>query len=140
MKTILILLLTIPLVSFAPKTDADQFVGKWSGEDKGKFGSLLFEKEGYATFEMEGKKMGGREFIVGGKKTKMTYSVNSNTEPIQIDFIMTSLENKEVLKRLLGIAKFKDNNTMKLAMAFGQKEKRPTTFNSENSMVLRRDK
>lgn len=137
MKRILILLLVIPLLSMTIENDKAKFIGKWIGEDKKEIGSLNFDSEGYAYFEVQGQIMGGKEFVQNGKKGSMTYKINSETNPIQVDLIVTMLESKEQ-KKLLCIANFIDNDTMEFAINF--EENRPTEFDSENSIILRREK
>ncbi len=137
MKKILILFLMIPLLSMTIKNDRAKFVGKWIGEDKKEIGYLNFDTEGYAFFEFQGKIFGGKEFIFNGKKGKMTYEINSETNPIQVDLTVTKLESGEQ-KKLLCIAEFINNDKMKFAINF--EEKRPTEFDSENSIIFKREK
>lgn len=136
MKRILILLLAVPLISMTIENDKSKFIGKWVGESEKEIGSLNFDSEGYAYFEIQGQIFGGKEFVFEGKKGKMTYEVNNDTNPIQVDLIVTILESR-VQKKLLCIAKFIDNNTMEFAINF--EEKRPTEFNSDNSIIFKRN-
>lgn len=135
MKKLLILLLTIPLLSFITDNKS-KFVGKWIAVDHGDTMYIIFEKEGYVTLKMGGEVIGGKAFDLEGKKSKMTYSINDKTNPIQVDFIITELESnrKEYLPCL---AKFIDDNTLKFAMGF-EDEIRPTKFDADNSVLLKR--
>lgn len=117
--------------------DKAKFVGRWIGEDEKEIGYLNFDSEGYAYFEVQGKIMGGKEFVQNGKKGNMTYEINSESNPIKVDLIVTMLESGKQ-KKLLCIAKFIDNDTMEFAINF--EEKRPTDFNSENSIIFKREK
>lgn len=117
--------------------DRAKFIGEWIGEDNKEVGYLNFDSEGYAFFKIEGEIFGGKEFIFDGKKGKMTYEINSKTNPIQVDLIVTKLESGEQ-KKLLCIAEFIDNDTMKFALSF--EEKRPTEFDSYNSIIFKREK
>lgn len=135
MKKIFLLLFILPLLSFNATVEPIDLVGKWVGTDKGIIGSVLFDAEGYATFETEGQVMGGKEFVVNGKKGKMTYQVNSAANPMEVDFTITKIDTGES-KSLLGIVKFIDANTLVLAIAFDQG--RPIDFNSTNSIQLKR--
>ena len=67
----------------------------------------------------------------------MTYEINDKTNPIQVDLIVTKLDSGEQ-KKLLCIAEFINSNTMKFAINF--EGKRPTEFDSENSIILKREK
>jgi len=137
MKKLIILLFIIPLLSMTTENDKAKFIGKWIGEDKKDIGYLNFDSEGYAYFEIQGQIMGGKEFVQNGKKVSMTYEINSETEPIQVDLIVTLLETKEQ-KKLLCISNFIDDNTMEFAIGF--EGIRPTKFDSENSIILKREK
>ena len=135
MKKIFLLLLITPLLSLKSIDPTTKFIGKWTGEDKDEVGYILFDNEGYATFEIQGKTIGGKEFIMNGKKGKMTFKINRNVKPIEIDFTITKLETGEE-KTLLCIAEFKDDNHMLFASNFD--ENRPTEFNETNSISLTR--
>ena len=137
MKKILILFLMIPLLSMTIENEKAKFVGKWIGEDEKEIGYLNFDSEGYAFFEIQGQIFGGKEFVFDGKKGKMTYEINNETNPIQVDLTVTKLESGEQ-KKLLCIAEFIDNDTMRFAITF--EEKRPTEFDSENSIIFKREK
>jgi hypothetical protein len=119
------------------ENDKTKFIGKWIGEDKKDIVYLNFDSEGYAYFEIQGQIMGGKEFVNNGKKGSMTYEINSETEPIQVDLIVTLLETKEQ-KKLLCISNFIDDDTMEFAIGF--EGIRPTEFDSENSIILKREK
>jgi hypothetical protein len=119
------------------ENDKTKFIGKWIGEDKKDIAYLNFDSEGYAYFEIQGQIMGGKEFVNNGKKGSMTYEINSETEPIQVDLIVTLLETKEQ-KKLLCISNFIDDDTMEFAIGF--EGIRPTEFDSENSIILKREK
>ena len=58
-----------------------------------------------------------------------------DTDPIEIDFTIIKLETKEQ-KSLLAIVKFEDNNNMRIAIDFNAA--RPTDFDGENAMTLKR--
>ncbi|CAM3979089.1 hypothetical protein FLAN108750_02930 [Flavobacterium antarcticum] len=140
MKRIFILLIVLPLLSFnsdsnAVNITAIDLIGKWTGEDKGEIGFITFDKEGYASFEIQGQIIGGKEFVMNGKKGKMTYEFNLEKKPIEIDMTITKLEFNEQ-KKILCIAEFEDENTMIFALTFDSE--RPTEFNDENSIKLKR--
>ena len=123
----------IPLVLLTT-SQKETIVGKWIGEDQNQIGYLIFDSDGYAAFEIDGQVMGGKEFYMKGKKGKMTYTINYNTTPIEVDFTLTKIESGES-KKILGIAEFTDRNTINFNMAFDTT--RPTTF-GEDTMVLKR--
>ncbi|WP_181364032.1 hypothetical protein [Algibacter marinivivus] len=119
------------------ENDKGKFIGKWIGEDEKDIGYLNFDSEGYAYFEIQGQIMGGKEFVQNGKKGSMTYEINSETKPIQVDLIVTMFETKKQ-KKLLCISNFIDDDTMEFAIGF--EGIRPTEFDSEDSIILKRDK
>ncbi|MEZ4792133.1 MAG: hypothetical protein R2783_01240 [Gelidibacter sp.] len=75
MKKIVLFILTLPMLAFNPLQSKKDFIGKWTGEDKHKIGYISFDNEGYATFEIDGQVLGGKEFELNGEKGKMTYVV-----------------------------------------------------------------
>jgi hypothetical protein len=137
MKKIVLLLLATILMSATAKNAEPNFVGKWTGDDNKEVGFITFDKEGYASFEVKGQVLGGKEFEMNGQKGKMTYEINTKTNPIQVDFIITKLDTGEE-KRMLCIAEFIDKNTMNFALNFDNI--RPKDFQSKNAIVLTREK
>ncbi|SDS00778.1 uncharacterized domain TIGR03067 protein [Formosa sp. Hel1_31_208] len=137
MKKFLILLCILPLLSFNPSISEISIFGTWKGEDKGDIGFVTFEKDGYAFFEADGEKMGGREFMLEGEKAKMMYRLNTETNPIELDFEITFIETEDT-RTLLGILNFITEDKMTFAIGFGGSE-RPTEFNDENSIIFERE-
>lgn len=134
MKKLLLLLVVIPLLSFTTKQD--QFSGRWVGDDQGKIGYINFEEGGFASFEIQGQIYGGKEFEMKGEKAKFMYEVNQDTDPTQVDFIMTIIESGEQ-KSLLCIANIIDTNTMQLALNFNNV--RPTSFDTDETILFKRE-
>ncbi|WP_296316941.1 hypothetical protein [Winogradskyella sp. UBA3174] len=126
----------IPLLVINTSIQKENFIGKWEGEDQGEIGYILFDNEGYAAFEIQGQVLGGKEFTMNGEKGKMTYSINYETEPIEIDFIMTKIETGES-KTILGIAEFTNESTMIFDMSFDSE--RPSGF-TDTAITLKRVK
>ncbi|MBC2845804.1 hypothetical protein [Winogradskyella flava] len=138
MRKILFLISLISLFSFNSSQIEKSIVGKWKGEDeKNKIGYIIFDSESYVTVETDGQTFGGKEFEMNGEKGSMSYSVNFEVEPIEIDLIMTKLATNEQRVMLL-IAEFKGNDTMIVASDFNSV--RPTEFSSENSITFHRIK
>lgn len=135
MKRIFILLFVLPIMSMTIERDQSLFIGNWVGNDQGTIGKMTFDKEGFAWLEINGELIGGKESELDGAKKSLTYEINSEVDPIEVDLIKTDLDSKKET-RMLCIARFIDNNTMKLASNFGGK--RPKAFNPENSIILKR--
>lgn len=140
MKKIFILLIVLPLLSFNSNFNSSDLIGKWIGEDKGEVMFITFDEEGYAAFENDGQIIGGKEFVMNGKKGNMTYEANLDKNPIEIDFILTKLhptdEKSNEQKKMLCIAKFEDKNNMIIVLNFDSE--RPTEFSDSNSIKLKR--
>lgn len=136
MKKIIVFLLCIPLLAFKLDNEVKDFVGKWTGEDNGQVGSIVFDEEGYASIEVGGEILGGKNFELNGKKGSMRYEINTKVKPIEVDFVVTIIETGEV-KKMLGIAEFKDKNNMIFALGFTGV--RPTEFNDNNAINLKRE-
>jgi uncharacterized protein (TIGR03067 family) len=135
MKTLFAFLI-VPLLTIMPIDQKKDIVGKWVGEDQNELGAIIFDDEGYAAFEVGGQIMGGKEFYMKGQKGKMTYSINYDTIPVEIDFVLTKIQSGES-KTILGIAEFTDDDTMSFNINFNGP--RPTSF-EEDTIVLRREK
>lgn len=134
MKHILLFLIGLPLLSLTTTKSSSDFIGRWEGEDEGEIGYLIIDEEGYAAFEFEGETMGGKSFLMEDEEASMTYEINTAVDPIEVDFIITFKEDDEEF-RMLGIAKFLDENSFHFAM---DEEERPTAFTDENSIIFKR--
>ena len=137
MKKLFLFLLIAPLMAFNTIQTKEGFVGRWAGEDTKKVGFLTFDAEGYATFEIDGQVMGGKEFVVNGEKGKMVYSINTTVVPIEIDLTLTKLESGEQ-KTMLCIAKFENKDTLLFAMDMN--DVRPVNFDGDQIITLTRVK
>ena len=139
MKKFLILFLIIPLFSMATENVELKLIGKWTAKKDGYIIKLNFDAEGFVYFEFDGTVQGGREFVaVDGEKCSLTYEIINVTSPIHVDLIVTKLESEEV-KRGLCIAEFISKDS--LNFMFGVQEGiRPTEFDTENSIILTREK
>lgn len=136
MKSLLIVIL-LPLFALNIQINPNNFVGKWVGDDKNTVGTIIFDKDGYAAFEIDGQLIGGKEFVLHGKKGQMTYSINKETKPFQIDFTLTKLASGEQ-KTILAIAEFINADVINFAVSFDNI--RPTSFDDGNGIILTRDK
>lgn len=137
MKSVFILLFTIPFFSVIMEKDTHPIIGKWVDVDNDEIGYLIFDRHGFAIMELNGQVLGGRAFIYNGIMAKMTYEINDLKNPIQLDLIVTILKSEEEY-RLFCLLEFIDDDTMKLATNFN--DKRPKDFKSETSVILKRVK
>ncbi|WP_129367009.1 hypothetical protein [Lutibacter sp. HS1-25] len=135
-KIILLLLTTLILTSFNEyPTSEFSIVGKWKGEDEKDIGYITFQDDGYAYFEFQGQIIGGKEFVVNGKKGTMTYEVNYLKTPIEIDIIVQKIESGEINK-LLCIVENIEKNVIKLQMDFNGN--RPIEFDDKEAIIFQR--
>ena len=136
MKNMILLLLTIPFLAFTIQDDRSKLVGKWKGEDEKEVGYFIFDKEGYASIEVGGQTLGGKDFIIDGVKMSMTFEVRRVEGQMEVDLIAVS-EREDLNRKVLCIAKFIDENTMEFAIDFTGI--RPAGFDEENSIILTRE-
>ncbi|MBT8326640.1 MAG: hypothetical protein KJP21_02890 [Bacteroidia bacterium] len=122
-------------MAFTTQQQQNPFIGKWIGESKGDVGSMAFDVEGYATIELDGQEMGGKEFEVDGVRSQLGYEFNDSVQPIELNFLLRNLETEEEKKMRL-IARFISHDSLELASNFN--ETRPTEFTEENSIILTR--
>ena len=133
MKYIFVILLLIPFFSIAQKMEQTDFIGKWSGEDNGEIGFITFAEDGFAFIEIGGQLMGGEQFTIKGEKASLSYQINTEVEPITVDFILKNLVTNEE-RTLYCIAKYLEPNSMQFAINFV--DLRPEDFTDRNSIVL----
>ena len=88
---------------------------------------LALNKDGFMTITSGGTTVGGKITDVNGKKTSMTYVVNTKTTPRQIDFIVTDLSTNQVYK-MVGIYELKSPDELKIAFVNESKSARPESF------------
>lgn len=137
-KIILLVLVTLSLASFTtPDGVAFNIVGRWKGSDKKSVGYLIFQEDGYAFLEENGKKIGGKNFVENGKKATMTYKFQDLGKLMHIDIVVTIVGEKQT-QSLLGIAQKINNDSFKLQ--FGFNNVRPKTFDKNETVVFTRVK
>ena len=137
-KIVALFLLSLALTSFTINKSPDfNIVGTWQGVDDKEVGYFIFEEDGYAFFQHQGLKIGGKEFDIKGKKGSMSYEIDYASDPMKIDFIVTILEQNET-KRLLCIAKKITNDKIKIAVGFSGE--RPAIFEDNDEMIFTRVK
>ena len=95
-KIILLVLVTLSLASFTtPDGAAFNIVGRWKGSDKKSVGFIVFQADGYAYFEENGKKIGGKNFEENGKRASMTYKFKEMGKMMHIDIDVTIVGEKQ---------------------------------------------
>ncbi|MCB0441201.1 MAG: hypothetical protein H6583_09245 [Alteromonas sp.] len=138
MKKLLLLLFALPFFAMVVANDTSKFLGKWEGEDNKQIGYLTFEPDGFLFIEVDGDVMGGQEFDLDGKRLQLTFEVNDKKDPIELDLVMTNLEDPDDQKLLLCIVRFIDEDHFELDPSFdGQ---RHTEFNPVTTILFTRVK
>jgi hypothetical protein len=130
-KTCLIIMIANLLLSFNSYCQKTH-IGNWKGVDKGKIGFINLQENGFATITSDNCNLGGETFRMNGVDLKLTYSIDYKSSPINIDFIITSLNNNEELNRLSGIIEFIGETKMKIRFSF-EKSSRPINFLPEGN-------
>ncbi len=137
-KIILLVLVTLSLASFTtPDGAAFNIVGRWKGSDKKSVGFIVFQADGYAYFEENGKKIGGKNFEENGKRASMTYKFKEMGKMMHIDIVVKIVGEKNS-NSLLGIAEKIDANSFK--MQLGYNNVRPKTFDKNETAIFTRVK
>lgn len=134
-KKILFALILFPLFLTAQDISPSFFYGKWEGSDANELGQIELNKDGYASFLINGQVFGGSTVESNAPKVELKYTINLEIRPIQIDFTAVKLESGDS-KQLLGIIEVVDNNTIKLALNFD--EGRPDDFEDDDTVTLSR--
>lgn len=115
---------------------AENIVGEWLSIDE-KYDKIIFTKDKYVLMSSrEDEMLGGSEFdsdTMG--KINFTYDINQQGDLIHLDFVFTQI-NTSNQNRMLLIAKFIDNTTIKIA-SFAN-DKRPTEFTDSNTIVYKK--
>ncbi|WP_203258168.1 hypothetical protein [Hyunsoonleella ulvae] len=116
-----------------------QHIGKWMGKDNHDIGYLILDKEGYASFEINGKVLGGKESYRKQEKVKMEYQVDYSKNPIEIDLIISTIKTNKEQERIKGIIEFISTEKMILALQFNSTGERPENFTKNNSITLHKE-
>ena len=137
MKNIILLVLVVlSLTSFNTKDSASfNIVGRWKGIDNKEIGYVVFQADGYAYFEMNGKKMGGKSFTENGKKASMKYKFDDSERLMKIDIIVQIVGEKTSYS-LLGIGEKIDDNSFKMQLSYDNV--RPKAFDKKETIVFKR--
>ena len=119
--------------------DENKFVGIWLSETDNGIMILHLDPEGFATIKFEQRTIGGKEWVYEGEKAIMTYEINTETSPTQLDIIITKLESGQQ-DYWRGIIKLVDTDFMKFATFYKWNGDRPTKFSSEFTRTFTRVK
>ncbi|WP_430967045.1 hypothetical protein [Spongiimicrobium sp. 2-473A-2-J] len=113
----------------------DFIIGEWEGSNPNNLNYIRFDENGYIIFTLNGQEIGGKEFEKDGEMANTEYEINSKTNPMEIDIIITDLNTHEVA-RLLGIIEVIDENNIYFSL--GSEGLRPKEFLERNSSHLMR--
>lgn len=137
MKKIVFLLICLSLVSFSSKKNNTDFnfIGVWQDAKVIKKGELTFNEDKTASLKVGDKTIGGKDYYLKGQKANVTYTIDTSTNPINIDLLM-HVEGYVITRKITFIAEIIDKNTFKIASNFN--DHRPESFTKENSIKLKR--
>ena len=138
MKKIILLLSILLITGTSLITAQDsRLTGKWTGLSEGERGIMTFDKDGYASFTIEGETIGGKKYKADGILMTMTYEYDDQVVPHTIDFVISTAEENIEIIRMKGIYKFVNDRTMIFNMKFDDSE-RPLEFNKAdpNQIIL----
>ncbi len=99
------------MISFAQK---DELLGTWESTDLNDPMHMIFDEEGFLTFKVEGKLMGGKGYNVDGNLLRMTYITQGDTSRLKITITLRDLIQKKILKKDTGTIVFKDPNNIEM--------------------------
>jgi len=137
-KLILLFITSLILTSFSKVSETDfNIIGKWKGEDNSEVGYISFDKEGYAYFEFNGQKIGGKEFLIEGKKGSMRYEIEFTENFINVDLIVTVIDENKTKSLLCLVEKLNDDE---MRFTIGFEGERPKGFENNDAMIFKRVK
>lgn len=135
---VFLVILSFSFDTFVQKTH----IGLWKGTDQGQIGFLSLKENGYALFYLNNDSIGGEKFTENGIDAKMTYTIDYDSKPIKIDFIVARLDNNEELGRMLCIIEFIGESKMKIRLNFDNSP-RPIDFlpiGNSDTIILEKEK
>lgn len=111
----------------------ERLVGEWSGKDNtGQIASFIFREDGVVIMVMD-------NFAIGDEdKGKCLWKINSEHDPIHLDFVLVNHETKEELV-IPGIIRFLTDD--KIQFCPGRDSERSISFfdaGEENTLILNR--
>jgi hypothetical protein len=124
----ILLFLAASVNSFGQKTH----IGTWRGNDREDIGCIKFTEKGYSFLIANNDTIGGESYLQNGIRAKLTYVIDYTSKPINIDFIVTRLNDNRELRRMVGIVEFIGETKMKIRLnTFNSK--RPVNFLPEGN-------
>lgn len=136
MKNTILTLSTLSLMAFTitQKSDFD-IVGRWERIDGKEAINFRFDKEGYAYFDAKAFQIGGKAFIIKGKKRSLRYEIDYSKSPLEINVIYQTLDNSEPEKTVFIIKKM---NNKKIQIVVLKDNKRPKIIDTNNMHIFAR--
>lgn len=136
-KIAIIILLAGFIISCNSQEKISDFkiVGKWKSEDDSGCAYFFFTESGFAHFEFEKVKMDSI-FTRNGKNYNLTYEIDYNSKPINLDLLLQNIETKKGMK-MLGMIEIINRNEILFARGEGNKE-RPLNFLGEETIRFKR--
>ena len=114
----------------------DAHIGTWHATDDGKLGYVKFAEDGFAWFIVDDNPIGGPAFMLDSVECNLTYTINYDVNPYQVDFVVKDNDSQSVVEYLKGIFVFQINQTqMWLCLDYSGKG-RPAKFIDKDTVIL----
>lgn len=135
-KTLLLFVASLSLTVFAPAYAQFDITGTWQGTASGETYIMQLDADGQATL-MYGKKqrkIGGKDYTMGGEKASVTYAVNMEQEPYTLNFTLHRHSTKDDVPMYSLAFKILDDNSIIGVVSDGT----TPDFNSKEAVVYKR--
>ena len=110
----LLIKLSLAVFPFILIAQNQELLGTWESVDSSELMHMILDEEGYITFKVDGRLMGGKGYNLDGNMVGMTYRTKGDSTKMKITITLRDLIRKEVLKRDTGTIVFKDPNNIEM--------------------------
>ena len=90
---------------------------------------MILDDQGFITFKVEGKLLGGKGYNIGGEQLRMTYKTHTEKSKIKITITIRDLLKKEVLNQDTGTIVFHDPNNIQFGFKKIMQESKKSASN-----------
>lgn len=106
-----LIIIIFPLITISQN---QELLGTWESKDSDQPMHMIFDEEGFLTFKVEGRLMGGKGYNVDGNLLRMTYKTHGKDSMLKITITLRDLLQKKVLKKDTGTIVFRDPNNIEV--------------------------
>lgn len=135
-KALHLLMITFGLAAFTPAYTQFDIAGTWQGTAGGETYIMQLDEDGQATltYGKKKRKMGGKDYTMGGEKASVTYAVNMEQEPYTLSFTLHRHSTKDDVPMYSLAFKILDDNSIIAVVSDGT----TPDFNSKEAVVYKR--